>query len=397
MNEQLIIRLGETASSPVHWLVRSLADNSLISSGVLADVAALASLGERAGGRKLVVLVPGTQVVLHTVELPPGNPRLALKTLPYQLEELLAEDVDRFHLLPLERKGSLQRLVAVRHSQLQQWLLWLSDAGLQAEVLLPDLLLLPQGAALAVDDLWLLRPQQGEAMAVDSCLLAELLPALLDAEQPQQWRCWQPWPLPELAGLEMLAEPEELPLWLLVSQLPAARAPNLLTGPYAPKREWRGPLLHYSAVAVALLLVYLLGLLGNGLEWWRQQQQLEQLKALKVQVYRLTFPEAPEPRPEQVRSLMQARTAAVAADGGSDFLTLMGDVAPAFAAVKTLKPETLRFDRRQGEIRVQAEAASFADFEQFSAQLANKLQVEVGSQNNQGGKVVGAITIRGQQ
>ena len=319
------------------------------------------------------------------------------QALPFAVEELLAEDVDRFHLLPLERQGNLQRLVAVRHSQLQQWLLWLSDAGLQAELLLPDLLLLPEGSALAFDDLWLLRPQGGEAMAVDDCLLAELLPALLHPEQPQQWRCWQPWPLAPVAGLELLAEPEELPLWLLANQLPAARAPNLLTGPYAPKREWRGPLRHYSRVAAAVLVVYLLGLLSNGLEWWRQEQQLAQLKALKVQVFQLTFPDAPAPRPEQVRSLMQARTADVDSAGGSDFLVLMGDIAPAFAAIKTLKPETLRFDRRQGEIRVQAGAASFADFEQFSAQLAKKLQVEVGSQNNQGGKIVGAITIRGQQ
>lgn len=397
MNEQLIVRLGETASSPVHWLVRSLVDNSLISSGVLADVTALASLGERAGGRKLVVLVPGTQVVLCSVELPPGSLRLALKALPYQLEELLAEDVDRFHLLPLERNGNQQRLVAVRHSQLQQWLLWLSDAGLQAEFLLPDLLLLPEGSALAIDELWLLRPEQGEALAVDSCILADLLPTLLDAEQPQQWRCWQPWPVAAHDGLEILAEPEELPLWLLANQLSATRTPNLLTGPYAPKREWRGPLLHYSMVAVALVVIFLLGLVSNGLEWWREHQQVEQLKALKVEVYQLTFPDEPTPRPEQVRSMMQARTATVGGSGESDFLAMMGDIAPAVMAVKNLKLETLRFDRRQGEIRIQAAASSFSEFEQLNNQLANKLHVELGSQNNQGGKVVGAITIRGLQ
>ncbi|MBP7546641.1 MAG: type II secretion system protein GspL [Corallincola sp.] len=396
MNEQLIIRLGEQPTSPVYWLVRDSASGELISSGALPTAAELATLSERAGGRKLVVLVPGTQVTVHEVELPPGNPRVALRALPYQLEEALAEDVEQFQLVPLVRTGQLQPVMVVRHSQLRSWLGWLAEGGLQADWILPDTLALPAGAAVAFDDLWLIRPETGPALAIEESLLPALVPALVEAQGECRWQLWQEWPLTEVEGLTLEAQPEELPLWVLACNLPS-RQVNLLAGGYAPKREWRGPVVAYLPVAASVLLLFVLALLFKGLSWWRDGQTIAELRQHGQQVYQLAFPGDEPPRPEQLRTLMQNRVASIASDGGGgDFLAMLRAAAPAFKTVKGLELQSLRFDRRVGEIRVQAQGSNYADFEQVRAQLASQLAVEIGSQSSQGDKVIGAITIRRQ-
>ncbi len=60
MSESLVIRLGTNKQQPVAWLVWSGQEQEIIASGTLPSADALGELQERAGGRPVVTLVPGS-------------------------------------------------------------------------------------------------------------------------------------------------------------------------------------------------------------------------------------------------------------------------------------------------------------------------------------------------
>ena len=63
--------------------------------------------------------------------------------------------------------------------------------------------------------------------------------------------------------------------------------------------------------------------------------------------------------------------------------------------VNTLKPDTLKYDQKRNEIRIQAVASNYQDFERFKSELEKvNLEVSQGSQNNQGNQVVGSFSIK---
>ena len=109
MNEYLVIRLGAHALDPIHWLVWSQSELEIIASGCLSGAAALAELRERAGGRPIIGLVPGSEVLFREVSLPGKLTRQNLKALPYLLEEEVASEVDSLHLVVLGSQGLRSR------------------------------------------------------------------------------------------------------------------------------------------------------------------------------------------------------------------------------------------------------------------------------------------------
>lgn len=107
MNEYLVIRLGAHALDPIHWLVWSQSELEIIASGCLGNGAAALAELQRAetGGRPIIGLVPGSEVLFREVSLPGKLTRQNLKALPYLLEEV-ASEVDSLHLVVLGGQGA---------------------------------------------------------------------------------------------------------------------------------------------------------------------------------------------------------------------------------------------------------------------------------------------------
>ena len=181
MSESLVIRLGTNAQQPVHWLVWSTQEQEIIASGILASAHALGELQERAGGRPVVTLVPGSDLIFRRVSLPGKYSRQAAAALPYLLEEQIASDVDELHLVVLAHQGNDVDLMAVDKAKMQEWLAWLQQAGLKTLQLLPDVLALPPAtegwSALQLGAEWLIRQGPVQGIVADEPLLAMLLAA----------------------------------------------------------------------------------------------------------------------------------------------------------------------------------------------------------------------------
>ena len=96
-----------------------------VQSGPL-DLAAAA-----AAGRKVIVLVPGTDALLAEPVLPVKSGAKLAQVVPFALEEHLAADVEDLHFAVGKRDARPGTPVAVvSHARMEAWQALLADAGL---------------------------------------------------------------------------------------------------------------------------------------------------------------------------------------------------------------------------------------------------------------------------
>ena len=72
----------------------------------------------------------------------------------------------------------------------------------------------------------------------------------------------------------------------------------------------------------------------------------------------------------------------------------MINLEPALASVPEIKPQTLKFDGKRKEVRMQAVAKDYQYFEKLKVALEKTgLSVNLGAQNNQGDQISGSFSI----
>ena len=134
MSEYLIVRLQEDASE-ASWIALDGGGHRLAQavSGPLSDATA------EAEGRQVILLVDGLDIITTTANLPvKGNAEL-LKMLPYSLEDVVAEDVDKFFFCPGSRSSSGDVQVAiVARERLDGWIAQCEEAGLNVTRIYAD-------------------------------------------------------------------------------------------------------------------------------------------------------------------------------------------------------------------------------------------------------------------
>lgn len=391
MSESLVIRLGTNAQQPVEWLVWSAKEEEIIASGTLASAHALGELRERAGGRPVVTLVPGSDLIFRRVSLPGKYSRQAAAALPYLLEEQIASDVDELHLVVLGHEGHDVDLMAVDKEKMQTWLGWLQQAGLKSQQLLPDVLALPQAAngwsALQLGKEWLLRQSPCQGIVADEPLLAMLL-----AVEAEPVTIHSHTPVPPIPNANWQAADPELPMLLLAKGALNCQA-NLLQGPYRPQTEYSRYWLQWRKVAVVAGLLLLVALTQRGVHLYQLAEQDKALKAEIRQVYTRIFPG--ETRIVNVRSQMAQHLKLLGQTPQDGVLLLLTELAPTFAEVPGLKPQVLRFDAARGELRLQVTAPGFTEIERFRELAGKRFEVQQGEVRSTEGKVEGALVLKG--
>ncbi len=361
MPDSLLLRLPHGAQQQASWLLP--ADNTA-RSGPLSGAAA------QAAGRSVVVLAPGTDVLLTSADLPPTRSGAKLQQLvPFALEEQLAEDIDTLHFAIGKRlpNGRLPVAVVARR-RMNEWLAELRAAGIEPAALYADSELLPRNPAQAValleDDAVTVRTPSGGYVGLCADALGEALelaladPAargLLVYAGETEWRRWG-------AQLEALRERFESvqvqqlagdPLALFARALPAAEAINLLQGSYAPKRStasgWRA--WRWAAMLLgALVALHLIGQVAELVVLHRREHALD---GAITRVFNRAMPGAGDPY--EARRRMQARLAEVRAQGGGGgFFTALGALATARAHVPHTQLEALSFSGGALDLRLTA-------------------------------------------
>nr|MDJ0700531.1 type II secretion system protein GspL [Woeseiaceae bacterium] len=135
MADFLVIRLHGDAAGTVSWIAADSNGTRLSqpAQGSL-DLAAL-----DAGDRPVIVLVPAADVLTTTVNLPVRGASRLLATLPFALEDQLADDVENLHFAAGPKRDDGRVPVAVvSRERMDAWLAELEDVGIKPAQIVPE-------------------------------------------------------------------------------------------------------------------------------------------------------------------------------------------------------------------------------------------------------------------
>ncbi|MEO7558206.1 MAG: type II secretion system protein GspL [Gammaproteobacteria bacterium] len=415
MRDRLFIRLGsvqpgtgqEALAPELSWLRMSAA-------GVVSDVQRrpLSDAAAMAAGRQLIVLVPGSDVLLTQVAVPSQNRQRIARAIPFALEERLGTEIEQLHFALGARGQDNQIATAVvDRARMNTWLEYLRAAGLQPDILSAETLALPTRPGS-----WFVLNETGGAtvrtglqsgFAIDSenvdALLAMAVAEAGDAK-PAQLHIIDCTPVAPVlaetlagnADLEALREAcKEDALVLLARGFDEKNAINLLQGDYS-RREQIGKLWRPWRPAIALLLAWLI--LQGGMavaEVGRLSRQAQELQPQIEQIFRNTFPgtrKIVNARVQMERNLEALRAAQ--GQGGGDFLKLLENTGAALKATPDLQLRSVSY--KEGELNLEIDITDLQALDQLKQRLtsASGLDIKIQSATSRDGKVQSRLQIR---
>lgn len=407
MSETLVIRLRAAEEAPASWLIVDAtgARSGPVQSGPVAD--ALNS----AQGRRVVLLLPGSEVTLAEPELPlRGGARLA-QAVPFALEEQLASDVETLHFAVGARDaGTVGTPVAVvSRTLMDRWLGQCAAAGIQPNAAYADSAAVPSvvaGCTLLLDDnLLFVRRANSLPYVLDAEALPDALELALgaadgSAEAAEHVTFYAATTDYErhrdtIEGLRAHTATMQVKLLpdgtlpLLAAQAVSGAGVNLLQGPYAPRsslanqlREWRLP----AALAAALVLLFI-G--GQALSWWQLSRAEKALDAQIAAVFAQAMPgqQMVDAR-AQMEGVLRARGASSAG-----LLPAMSVLAQAMAQAPTARIEAMSFRGDALELRLTAPTIESLDGIK-QAMTRDGLSAEIQSATPRGPVVEGRLQVR---
>jgi general secretion pathway protein L len=446
MTETLFIRLGSMPHDIIHWLIWSNVksennEDNIIASGQLSGANDLSSLSEKSTQRKVIALVSSCDVALKSLFVPGKSQKAMQLAAPYMLEDDLAQDVEQLFFAYGKKNADPKSsnncfIAAVEHQQIQTWQRWLQDAGISCKTMIPDVLAMPyivkpldENNAVDFNESWsainlgeqvILRQGPWQGMVVDQQIWPIIYQQLnqiginegsedsKNAQRDILIHAFSTLPTGQVTeiisehyadkdNVTVKAMPEELPLALFAQQIAvnAHQGFNLLQGKYKLK-EQKSPILKswFWAAAIASLAVVLnIGIKAAELMQLNAQQQA--IEANIIASYKKAFPASKRVRVSTVKSQLKRKMAelgSTSSDAG--FLAMLAKLEPAFSQVSALKPESIKFDSKRQEIRLQAIAKDYQAFDQFKNSLEKvNLTVKQGAQNNQGDVISGSFSI----
>ena len=399
MGETLFIRLGSQAESKIHWLIKTNGQEEIIASGELPNAQALTQLAEKSLSREVIAFVPASDIAIKRLKVPGSSQRAIRLAAPYMLEEELAQDVEQlffaFSDIKNDEQGNNCFLAALERAQLVLWQQWLADAGVFCKVFIPDALALPinhQGAtAVMLGEQVLIRFDEWQVMAFEANAWPIIAKRFTETDEHAIFAYSALSQVPAQLNIEYL--PEELPLAILANH--HAGKFNLLQGEFQIKEKRSAASVNWLWVAAIACFALLLNFTLKGIELYQLSQQQSAIEAEIIANYKSTFPATKRVKISTIRSQLRQKLAEVGnSDDSAGFLSLLVKLEPALAQVPEIKPQTLKFDGKRQEVRMQTIAKDYQYFEKLKVALEKAgLTVNLGAQNNQGEQISGSFSI----
>lgn len=299
-----VVRTEEGFDATVDYLVRG--EEGMTEAAGQTDAPGLARIVETVvpwaeDPANVVVLVPVSDVLSASCEVPGRSAAQMRRAVPYAVEEFVAEDIDTMQVASadLVRNEPVRCLVAPR-SSVEDWLAFLAEAGIQPGFLTADAMALTNDenivSVLVEDDHALVRASEQMA-SVDLPNLGEVLGSvaggmadtverpvlrLINATLADQQA-------PGLEGFEI----EEVPIETSVLEFLAGafdgQAVNLLQGDYAVKRRPTGAWSRWRPVAAAAGVWLALGVALLAAQGFWADYQASRFRDQAVDLYRSLY------------------------------------------------------------------------------------------------------------
>jgi general secretion pathway protein L len=420
MAEFLVIRLPEDARAPAEWIAvdSSGARRSPPVTGPLADAAA------DVRDRKVIVLVPGADVLTAAVDVPvKGGARLQA-ALPYALEEHLAEDVETLHFAAGPRRPSGKVPVAVvSRERLAGWVERLTNAGIVPWSVVPEqygLARIPGTISLLVTgDQVMINDGADTELVLQGVGPGDALSAIgaLDDDEPDAEGLPTPRVLPRHAVVycEPGADERYRHDWIALRQsletldvhlLPDGVTPrlaatvatgagiNLLQGEFGPKTEYWSLLRRWKVAAVLFAAFVMLGLLAKATDLYRLSREEAALRDQFLAEYREIAPGTAEVQdPAAIVASLRARTGR--SEEPPRFLQSLEDLSHALRPHAETRIESLSYRAGVVDVRLNAPDVTTLDSIQKAIRERGRFTASIQGTSQQGERVSSQIRIEG--
>jgi general secretion pathway protein L len=413
MSDWLLVRLARDGTQPAGWVAVS-SSGELIDAHAATDAAGLAAAAE---GRRVALVVPGTDVLQLAAMLPAGSESRLAQIVPFALEDQVSEELDALHFAvghALDGPGTPTCVDVVNKALLERWLAVPARLGLTLQAVYADSELLPVlpghvSAWIDEDTLTLrvdgrrplLLPAGDPGFALELALGSD--PEVLAGCHLIVYASSQDWAQHAPAYEALRARVATLKVQLLSggvlplfgAHLLSAGAINLLQGPYAPARSsgftwgaWRPA----AILAGVLLAVHLL---ASGLQLKRLTAQEHTLDSSIQQVFSQAMPgenAGTNGRKRMEQRLDQIRAGAPESGG---LLMLLTAVSAAHGAAPTTHIEALSF--RKGLLDLKVSGPDAESLEHMNQSLRGAgLASELASGSSKGQAYEGRLVVRSQ-
>lgn len=359
--------------------------------------------------RKVVVLVPSSDITLTTVDLPAhlhtAPQAKLLQALPYLLEDRLAEDVETLHFAMGRRQAGLPLPVAITATErLQEWLKPFHDSQVTPTAIVPDVLCLPLVQAEGQAS-WsvLLEGDQASvrcgSCAGFSCETEMLADFLTMTATPEQLRL-QIYPVehaesPELAYPMQTAASVRHGLEYMVRGFDEAHSINLMQGEYAAASGYMNWFQPWRMTAALLAGWLVLATATQAIEYLRLRHELKGLEQTAETALRAAFPQITQI--VDLRGQAQQQLAALKRAGGSGgFMPLLQASSQALAPLNGVELQEVQF--REGALHlalVAGDTQALDSIQQsFSQQTGVLLEVESANATGQAVQIRAAVKAR---
>lgn len=401
MSEFLTVRLSSQKEADIPWLVWSAEQQEVIASGEVSGWEALHELEAYAAQRSVLVLLAASDLIISSVEIPPGASRQLEGMLPYLLEDEIAQDVEDLHFCVLNKGRESAEVVGVDRLWLRSVLDHLNACGFDVKRVLPDVLAIPHAesglAALQLGDEWLVRKSATQGIAVDSQWLSVLAVSDWVKQEDEYLPLHALTPLPELAladTQEWRYEPSGL-LMQVLTQEALSNKFTLLTGSFKLKSSWLRHWQLWRKVAAASALFITVSVSYSLFQAHQYEVQANAYRAESERIFRTVFPDKQKiPTVTYLKRQLSDEMARLS--GGANVGSVLQWITPLPEALNgiSLQLQSLKFDSNRQEIRLEATSRDFQSFEQARTKLEQYFSVEQGQLNKNGEQVFGIFVVK---
>ena len=393
----LLIKIKAIHANPEYALLGKKQAEDRYTPGEWTKVRSLAK------GRKVVLLVPNSEVVLTSINIPSKNKKQLHQAIPYALEDTLAEDIEELHFAIYQEAVMGDSQVAViNRGRLDLYIDLLRKKGVPAHFILPQVL----AQSIQKKGWSILQQQQDDngnhpvtvrlgdfnGFTCDKNLLEIFLTEQLEKASPDNVISnIITSELPEALQSYTVktADPNTVQYHSIENALPL----NLLTGFVSHKRESK---INWKAWLTPAVLASLVVASGLGIIAW-QNNELQQKKNQLTQAIEATFKSTfPESRivdaPQQMRSKLTAlkKTTVETVDSP---LPLIANISPLLREYKDLTLKEIRY--QENELVLVMQSPNLTRLESFKKDAAekSKLSISIKSSTTTADKVESILII----
>ena len=339
-----------------------------------------------ARGRRVVLLIPDTQVVLTTLNIPSKNKKQLLQAIPFALEDTLAEDLDDLHfaIQPLIQSEKPETAVAIIQKRLlEAYQNKLQAHGISAHAILPQLLSLKISP-----NAWHIHQLTDHSVSVrlntfagfncDASLLQLLLAEYENSPPEVVYSNLEQASLPDAIQSSAVQpiQANEVDYKSITDAMPL----NLLTGFVSSQHN--AMQINWQAWRPSLILGSLLALIWIGIISGQNSALKQQQKALNQainHVYQSTFPKSRLVNPSQQMSSKLAQLKQKIGTQSESPLPLISEISPLLNRYKDLHLNEVRYQDNQLLLIVESPNLTRLEALKKEAKTKANVQIEIKS------------------